>query len=172
MIRPTLSPDARWVFVGAWKGESARLYDASSELIIKEFPGNSVRGAFSPDGAWLVVCNGLEYVFFETGTWEQRHRLPRAHPYGTAGPMAFSANSSLFAMLPTLGAPCLIDVHSGRRLLTLPNPGGSHIAALAFVSTPESLVGLTTGNEILVWDISLIRAELKDLGLDWERTAD
>ena len=63
----------------------------------------------------------------------------------------------------------LVDPDSGRELATLEPPPESpqDVGRLAF-SPDGSRLAVPIDNEILVWDLRLIRAQLAEMGLDWD----
>src|SRR5205823_4551722 len=77
------SPDGRWLATGNWQGRGAKVWDARTGAAVKDLDlfepeQGAAWPAFSPDGRWLVVGTFGEYRFWEVGTWQKKHALPRA----------------------------------------------------------------------------------------------
>jgi hypothetical protein len=112
---------------------------------------------FSPDGRWLFtnVCGGR---LFAVGTWEPGPQLDYCH--------ASAPDSRLLATQPTPGVVRLVDRATGRELARLEDPAFQATGSLHFTPDGGQLIGLSKG--ICVWDLRLIRQQLKSMGLDWE----
>src|SRR5262249_33674405 len=66
----------------------------------------------------------------------------------------------------------LFDRRSGRRLAHLGIPGQGRVGNMTFNPDGTQLIGADGDNlGIHVWDLPKLRAELKDLGLDWDAPA-
>jgi WD40 repeat protein len=82
----------------------------------------------------------------------------------------FSPDSRLLAVETGKGVIRLIDIASGHDLAQLEDPRQD--GALYHLFSPDGtrLVTLGKGREggIHVWDLRALRAELKELGLDWD----
>ncbi len=167
MNRVSISPDGRWVFVGNWKGASARLMDAASGEVIREFTGESVKGFFSPDGRWLLVANGPDFLLCETGSWTVTRRIQRLYPEAAAGAAAFSSDGTMMALAYSQYVIKLVDLASGEVLATLPNLDQFAVLDLSFTHDDRWLVVTTVERLIEAWDIPRVRDGLRAIGLDW-----
>ena len=74
------------------------------------------------------------------------------------------ANLRLF---PTPAGLRLLEVASGREIAVLEDPNLDPIIHAVFTPDGTKLVAVSF-KEIHVWDLRLIRQQLKDLGLDWD----
>ena len=76
------SPDGRWLATGNWQGRGAKVWDAQTGKLAHDFDlgepeEKAAWPAFSPDGKWLVTGTFAEYRFWEVGSWQKKHGLPR-----------------------------------------------------------------------------------------------
>ncbi len=165
--RVSISPDGRWIFTGTWRGAPARIWDVQTGEAVREFQGGHVWGGFNPDGRWLIVGTALEHRFHEVGTWDLRYRLERQTDE-MAGPSTFTPDGSVVAVAHSRYEVRLVEVATGAPLATLPNPDGYRIGFLCFSPDGTLLAAMSDERVIQVWDLSLIRKRLRELGLDWD----
>ena len=163
-----VSPDKRWVGLGAWAG-SAFVCDARTGEPAKEFP--DVRGgimAFTPDGRWLVTCSGQEYRFWETGTWRAGLVIKQDLASRAGGAIAFAPDGGQMAIARTVYLVQLLDPKSDEVLADLAAPNPQQIRKLCF--SPDGGVLAVSGDEgIHLWDLRALRRELAALKLDWNQ---
>jgi serine/threonine protein kinase/WD40 repeat protein len=160
-----VSSDGRWVAVGSWTPPSgAVVFEAATGQAKARFPvawGASV--LFSPDDRFLVVGSGdaLQQVW-RVGTWEEVARFQ-----GVA--VAFPGDSRMMAVAGSDGAVELVDPETSRLFARLEPPEQDRAYRLALSDDGAYLaIGWSLEKPVDVWDIRTIRAELADLGLDWE----
>ena len=162
----SISPNGKWFATGAWQGTGVKVWSTETWKPIKELAvSGSARCAFSPDGQWLLTSSGEECRLWSTDTWEARLKVPRDQAGDMPGGIALSANPPMAALLH--------GRDRGVKLISIPEG-----RELAFFDTGEPLCfsrdgGLlaTTSEDhrnVLVWDLRLIRQELRTLGLDWD----
>jgi WD40 repeat protein len=160
-----VSPDGRWGATGTYYGHLVKVWDLSKRRLEKELPGLTALCAFSPDGQWLLVSGDGEYRFYQTGSWELKHRLPCGGSR-TEGPMAFSRDGKLLAIVHGARRVKVLDAESRTELATLFADDDFSISTLCWRPGGDGLaVGTTQG--AMYWDLRLIRTQLADLGLDW-----
>jgi serine/threonine protein kinase/WD40 repeat protein len=124
--------------------------------------------AFSPDGAHLTFINDQE----EVEVWNV-DRNQQAYCFGHedikqgSWEVALSADGAWLALgcSPTV---TIWDTATRKLLLALPDEH-SLIPSMAWGPERELLAVATCGGEIGIWNIPIIRAELAELGLDWQR---
>jgi WD40 repeat protein len=165
---PAVSGDGRWLFVGTWKGEPAQVIDLETMETVLELPGSHVRGRFSADGRWLAASTGREVTLYETGSWTLRHELLRDNADDLAGALAFDRRTGVLAACHSRFVVRLIDPESGRTLASLESPDGLAVTALALDPDGARLAAVTGTSVSHLWDLSMIREQLRPLGLDWE----
>ena len=128
---------------------------------VKELP---VRRAFHPrfslDGRWLCH-SGEPGQVFAVDTWKP--------VLSFVGRGQLSPDSRLLAVETGKGVIRLIDIESGRDLAWLEDPVQDVAEYHLFTPDGTRLVTLGKGREcgIHVWDLRLLRAQLKELDLDW-----
>jgi WD40 repeat protein/tetratricopeptide (TPR) repeat protein len=164
------SPDGRWLATGNWHGWGARVWDVRTGELERVLdlaePGHGAAWpAFSPDGKWLVTGTYGEFRFWEVGSWQGQHSLPRAKAARNQAGAAFAPDSKLLAVLHGVSEVHLVDPATGREFARLPAAGCPH----CFSPDGSQLVthGVRSG-AFQVWDLRLIRRQLKELDLDWD----
>jgi WD40 repeat protein len=170
-----ISPNGQWIATGTWAAEwgPVRIWDARSGKPVRDLPP-AVRGqsvAFSPDGRWLVTGVSREYRFWEVGSWRPGPRLPREAYSELPGPVAFARDGKLVAVASSLRQVKLIDPSRGRELATLEAPDPQGLGGLCFSPDGSRLAvaaGWRGSHGVRLWDLRLIRRQLRAMGLDWD----
>jgi WD40 repeat protein len=152
----SVSPDGRWVAFGCH--EAVNVYDAATGRRVWQSPGDSWGYCdFSRDGRWLLT--GLDGSrIYAVGTWEPGPQLGPGTPW--------DATSELAVLGQVNGIYRLVELASGRELAWLEDQEQSPGAA-AFSPDGTKLV-IEVKNGLRVWDLRRIRAELVEMGLDWD----
>jgi WD40 repeat protein len=160
-----ISPNGRWVATCShWsdgRSKSARIWDAETGRQVRELPlEGSSRARFSPDGEWLLTQTDGDTRLWQVGTWREVRRL-------TGGGGTFSPDSRLLAIRDGSNEIRLEETTTGREVARLTGP--EQVAYFPTCFTPDGtrLIALS-GSFLQVWDLRLIRQELKELGLDWD----
>jgi serine/threonine protein kinase/WD40 repeat protein len=162
-----ISPDGRWVASGTASGHGVKVWEAHTGRLecdlLPDTRGSTV--LFSPDGRWLVAGTDTEDIcFWEVGSWKPVRKMR-----GPLGGMAFTPDTKVFAHQVSRGVVRLVDPGQDREFATLQGPTTDQLEGLHFSPDGSQLVADTTGTGSLqVWDLRLIRAELRDLDLDWD----
>jgi WD40 repeat protein/tRNA A-37 threonylcarbamoyl transferase component Bud32 len=164
--RTAFSPDGRWVVSATWQGKDAKVWEAQGGKCVAELPvTHNARLAFTPDSRWLVTGSGSDwgtgYCFWEVGPWRLGRRIP--HEGLVMCELACSRDGTVLAINPARGVVRLLDPGTGREFATLPthNP-------LCFSPDGSCLVTSPSAHSLQLWDLRRIRAQLANLGLDWE----
>jgi WD40 repeat protein/tetratricopeptide (TPR) repeat protein len=166
------SPDGRWLATGLatghWYDQGVKVWDAKTgklaqDLDLGEAEQRAAWPAFSPDGKYLVTGTFWEYRFWEVGSWRQKHSLPREN--ASLAWITFSPDGKMMALLHSVSAVRLVDPGTGREIATMPAGGSPY----CFSPDGSQLVTFA-GSEgaFQVWDLRLIRQQLKDMDLDWD----
>jgi hypothetical protein len=165
------SPDSRWLAAGNWGGRGVRVWDARTGRLEHEFDlgGPEERAAwpaFSPDGKWLLTGTAAEYRFWEVGSWNKRHGLPRENAGQLPGWIVFSPDGQMLAVRHSMTEVRLVDPATGRDFARLPAAGTPYC-----FSPDGSQLVTDAGRDgaFQVWDLREIRRQLKEMGLDWDR---
>jgi serine/threonine protein kinase/WD40 repeat protein len=159
-----VSPDGRWVATGSYDdGLKVKVWEATSGDVVTELSvEGGTRVVFSPDGRWLGTGGAITGLW-EVGSWRQRQRFTAA----SRTPVAFSADSSMFAFEAGHGTVRLIDPDSGRELARLEDPNQDRADDLTFNADGTQLLTNGEAVSIHVWDLRVIREQLAARGLDW-----
>jgi eukaryotic-like serine/threonine-protein kinase len=163
----TVSPDGRWVATGTHRGFGIKVWDARSGKLIRALLPDARTSLvlFSPDGRWLATAAGNETCLWEVGSWQLARRFPSAGHL-----MAFTRDGQTLALSTARDVVQLVDPATGRRFAKLQAPDTSSLTSLIAFSADGSqlFVGTPRSPLVRVWDLRLIRAQLKDMGLDWD----
>jgi WD40 repeat protein len=164
-----VSPGGKWVATGSHSlktGPGAKIWDGLTGRHKTDLPvGEFCRVRFSPDGHWLVTTGGAPRIW-ETGTWKEGPKLPGATFIDAD--VAFTADGRLLALAGDPGIVMLVRTDAGEELARLTAPEPTRLVPLVFTRDEGQLVtlGVDTG-ALHIFDLRTIRAELDQLGLDW-----
>ncbi|HMF15822.1 MAG TPA: hypothetical protein VKE98_01390, partial [Gemmataceae bacterium] len=164
-----VSPDGRWVVTSShWpdgRSKSAWIWDAGSGKKVHELPlEGSTAAGFSPDGRWLVTRTSVGCRLWEVGTWR-----PAKHIATNRGSFAFSPDSRLLAINDVFSVIRLLETATGREVARLTGPEPLWYPPACFSPDGTRLVATCSDTTALfVWDLRLIRQQLKELRMDWD----
>jgi WD40 repeat protein len=162
----SISPDGRWVAAGNFKGSGVKVWDFESRQVVCTLPPpSSAMVGFSPDNRWLAVC-GVSFDLWETGTWKHQYTLSRNRPE-LGGAFAFSPDARILAIGDGLSLIRLVAADSGEALANLEAPLGAVLSFLRFSADGSELFALEWHEQVQVWNLRRLRAELAKLNLDW-----
>jgi eukaryotic-like serine/threonine-protein kinase len=169
-----VSPDGYWVATGnhnnGMTGIGATVWDARTGRAIKDFhtAGICLVG-FSPDNRWLLTRGG-GFRLWRVGTWEEGSTLH--DEAGLGGWFAFSPDGKTLALTGSMGQVRLVETDTGREIARLTVPEQTNVRPYCF--SPDGTKLAATGSEsqlLYLWDLRVLRAGLKELGLDWDQPA-
>ena len=167
-----ISPDGKWAATAGWEGgpghELVKVWDTATGLISKVIPGLSCV-AFSPDGKWLGIDDRTSYRFFRVGTWapvsKVDYEVDRMWTQGTMR-IAFHPDGNVAALLAADRTTVLLaDVQSGQVLAAIDGPSESQVHRLVFSPDGRFLAVARNSLKVDLWDLSLIRLRLQEMGL-------
>jgi WD40 repeat protein len=169
--RCAVSPDGRWVATGNWtdtRGVGATVWDSKSGQAEKDLPvGELCQVGFSPDGRWLLTTGG-GFRLWKVGTWEEGPSLPQPDTRGPAH-FAFAPDGRTLALFAGPSQVWLANADSGAEIARLTVPEQTHLTPTCFSPDGSQLVAIGNESNLLyIWDLRALRAELKELGLDWD----
>jgi hypothetical protein len=169
-----ISPDGRWLAASSGGSdipvteERTRVWDLQPGRAGRDLP---IRGRshviFSPDSRWLVVGGIQDYRFWRTGSWQPGLQIPRQSRGFSPGPAAFSRDGRMLAIARTPQLAQLLDPTDGKELATLEVPNPGILTGFAFSPDGSRLAAATEYGWVHLWDLGLIRRQLKVIGLDW-----
>lgn len=167
------SPDGQWLATGTWRGFGANVWDASTGKLARKLDlGAPELGAawpaFSPDGKWLVVGTFTEYGFWEAKSWLKKESLRRANPAKSPSWPIFSPDGKMLALLNGVSETQLLDPATRREFARLPTGGRPYCFS---PDTSQLVTHAGTEGAFQVWDLRLIRRQLKEMELDWDLPA-
>jgi WD40 repeat protein len=131
-----------------------------------ELPCTNAIVGFSPDGRWLMTALDQEYRLWHAGSW--RPGLTIRSESANNGHFAFAPDGRLLAV-DRGGLVLLVDPDSGREFATLEPPAVSAGNLLWLAFGPDGgRLAVANDTEVRVWDLRRIRAQLAEMGLDWD----
>jgi serine/threonine protein kinase/WD40 repeat protein len=154
-----VSPDGRWVATSTHMLGFAKIWDARDGRLVKEIAKwGATFPCFSPDGRWLsTTLDGGR--LFAVESWKPGPRL---------GGRAVMSPDSKLAAIATAGGLRLLESATSREIAVLEEPDLVAIDQALFTADGTRLITLNYLKGIHVWDLRLVRRELKELGLDWD----
>jgi serine/threonine protein kinase/WD40 repeat protein len=155
----TVSPNGRWV-VTVTMGTLTKVWDARDGRLVKRLAAACDYPRFSPDGRWLATTR-LDGRLLAVETWEPGPQV------GAGAVFAPDRDSKLMAV-PTANGIRLVDQATGREVAMLEDPNLDATNHAVFTPDGTKLIAVNRMKGISVWDLRLIRRQLKDLGLDWD----
>src|SRR5262249_15207733 len=114
-----------------------------------------------PDGRWLATRTGGHGTqLWEAGTWRPGHQF--------ASRFSWSADGQLLA-IHEVSVIRWVDPDSGREVFRVTGPEAKWYFAAHLTPDKTSLIATISDNSaIYVWNLRLIREQLKELGMDWD----
>jgi serine/threonine protein kinase/WD40 repeat protein len=163
-----LSPDGQLLATCGWQSLQTQLWNAQTGERLLNVTGERARVTFTPDGRELAVSTPQAYTFYDVRTRKvtrRFHRQSSMHPGWTA----YSHDGKLMALEASPGVIQLCEVASGRTIAQLQDPNLNVNRYMVFSPDGTQLI-VAAGYEKAIhrWDLRAMRAELKDLRLDWD----
>jgi WD40 repeat protein len=172
-----VSADGRWTACGHWRSSpAAQVWDNATGQTVRSFESGpagatSAFVAFSPDGQWLITCEQGVYRFWKVGTWEPGPSIERDQIEPFPGPIAWSRDGRTVAVARSSTGVLLLDAASGQRLATMKANSRRSVRSLDFSPDGRRLAVANIDQQIIIWDLPLVRRGLATLGLDWPASA-
>jgi serine/threonine protein kinase/WD40 repeat protein len=163
------SANEHWAAVTTWWNPPDKLpiADVQSRTVVWTYPVNT-EGAFSPDSRWLVT-GGDACRIWKTGAWQSEpERIIESPPgLGRVNHAVFAPDGIMLAIAYEARVVRLVNVQTGQELGTLPAPDFFAVDHLCF-SPDGSRLACKMEQGVQLWDLRHIRAQLADMGLDWD----
>ncbi len=165
----SVSPDGAWVALGSWGAgpePGAKVWNSRTGEHVISLPVLGLcEVGFSPDGRWLMTTGGRPRLW-HVGSWDEG---PSLGEFG-GGYFAFTADGTIVALSDVRpGTIRLMAPDTGAQIARLAGPEPSRLLPMCF--SADSGLLITYGSEsraIHLFDVRAIRAQLKELDLDWD----
>ncbi len=164
------TPDGRQLVTVTWQGLGVKVWDTESGEFVKDILPECSTASICVDESnqTLSVVDGTERSVWSIKDWSNISIRPRANPDGWPGDSACSRDGKLLATTYSRYLPQLVDPRTGMTLAKLEAP-----VKLAFGNAEWSddsrFLSIADKQRIQIWDISQIRARLRQMGFDWQR---
>ena len=164
-----ISDDHRYAAIANWEHGGATVWDARSGAALADL-GVGQHGIvqFSPDGRLLAATpDGV--TVWRASDWRRIHQLGALGTTPTGLGIAFSPDSRVLAVGQVNGALRFVDPLTGADWARLSNRDSSVASNMAFSSDLRWLVTscVHERSPAQVWDLTSMRRELVERGLDW-----
>ncbi len=165
--RISLRPDGLRLASGTWQGTDVKVWNALSGQLELTIPlRDNAFVEFSPDGRWLAVMTPTDCLLYDAVTLELNRRIKKPARAGYHGIAAFRNDGKVLAISYGRNSVRLIDPSTGVDFATLEAPAPLGGGITFHPDGSRLYVGAEDGR-VHVWDLKLLRRELRDLGLDW-----
>jgi hypothetical protein len=164
IVSTVLSPDGRWLVTAVHHVGTVHVWDMQHGGPPRKLLDYGWSPVFSADGRRLFVAGAPGGLFkLNVETWERVRDVDH--------PAVFSPDGQTLAQTTSTHVLRLVETDTGRELAQLEPPG--LIGASSFHFTPDGtrLVTVNQTRGIHVWDLRLLREELKQRNLDWVASA-
>ncbi len=161
VTRIAVDPFGKWVVTATHSLGDAKLWNAADGKFVRILVERNASLdviCFSSDGQWLSLSHDGGRIL-STKTWEA------GPPVGKAA--VFSPDSRMVAVQSPAGVR-LVEHTTGREIALLEVPRSYSPRLNLFSPDGTKLISVNHERGICVWDLKLIRAQLKARGLDWE----
>jgi serine/threonine protein kinase/WD40 repeat protein/Tfp pilus assembly protein PilF len=167
-----MSPDGRWVASAPWNGLGVKVWEIpSARLASVLIPDAMIADvAFSPDARWLVTATATEYRFWLVDSWALGWIVKRQQGIDNPGSVAFTPDGSVLAIGLSPSIVQLHEVATGRAIAKLQSPDSDQVDVVGFSADGSQLVVASRDKResLRIWDLRLIRSQLRDVRLDWD----
>jgi WD40 repeat protein/tRNA A-37 threonylcarbamoyl transferase component Bud32 len=166
-----VSPDGRWIATGNHnnlkQGIGATVWEARTGRCVKDFRvGEYCRVGFSPDNRWLLT-NGGGFRLWRVGSWEEGPDLKNEADH--VRDSAFTPDGKMLALTGAMSEVRLLETATGREIARLTVPEQTRVSPRGFSPDGTRLAAHGAESQLAyLWDLRTLRADLKELGLDWD----
>ncbi len=167
--KSAVSDDNRYAAIAGWERGGATVWDATSGAKLADL-GMGQHGVlqFSPDAQYLAATpDGV--TLWRTSDWRRTSQL-RLHGTTPAGlGIAFAPDSRVLAVGQVNGVVALVDPATGAEWARLSDRDVSVASIMSFSPDQRCLItsSVDQRSPAQVWDLTAMRRELRDRGLDW-----
>jgi WD40 repeat protein len=168
-----MTKDGRWGLTSHFIDPDITVWDPDTGQRVKGLGlSGPVFFELTPDGRWILASTRDEYQLVEIGSWRFGARWQAQFGQQHYRCCAFAPDSSLVATAEPNGRVDVRSLPEGTELIHLPSPKTTQIRAMQFSAKASRLFVLTGTGAIQEWNLSLLRQQLADLGLDWKIARD
>ncbi len=156
----SLSRNGDWIATS--QSGTVTIWDVRTSKPHRIVAGAGDAGTFSADGKWLMVLGQRNVRVLEVASGRLIPLFQRREAGG------WSSDGSTVGIADSPRKFHLIDTHTWMEFASLEPPDRKPLNGVEFSPDGTQLVVASEANLIDVWDLSLIRQQLRELGLDWD----
>ena len=169
---PGFSPDGRWIASGYFDNNGRHssefwIWSAEDGQPARKIPAGNSRALFSPDGRWLILASDKGYTQYAIDghptNWVAIRHFPWDYSGFSSAWATFSADGNLLILQAGDRLFRLIETATGRELTRL-----MFATDLPIFSYNSRWLLAGSGMGVHIWDLTLIRARLREMNLDWD----
>jgi eukaryotic-like serine/threonine-protein kinase len=168
------SRDGRLVATGSFSGgDGVRIWNESTGRLLRELAIGDARAVFSADGRRLFTTTarlsprGSECRAWRVDGFEPAADLVLNQSSSSPAPLSVGSDGTV-AVAYTIDDARLLEPDTLQQIATLSAPDPRLIPVLGF--TPDAgMLAVSSAGTVDLWDLRRLRAELAQLGLDWDR---
>jgi eukaryotic-like serine/threonine-protein kinase len=168
IVAAAVSPDGRRAAATLWAKDTVRVWDTSDGRVVCDLPvPGQGHPFFSPDGRRLLTASLTEYRVWDVNS----HGLLLVRdkqPEGISGGAAFAPDGTMALIRSRTQALIDLVAGDGRLLAQLEAPSRHGLSWVTFAADGSRLAACCDRQVTHVWDLRLIREQLRAKGLDWD----
>jgi WD40 repeat protein len=170
MHQVAFSPDGKRLATGTWQGNDIKVWDIASGQPLATLPaGENARVLWSSRNGIIAVrmTDATQWLEEPDGTW-RRGLVWQPDPGQTFWDQGTLSPDGRLLALPQSGDRIrLVELATGKELITLEPPRASGLSAIRFSPDNRFLAACGTREQVVVWDLPELRRELAAVHLDW-----
>jgi len=165
--RIAISPDGHWAATASWFNPLVNIWDArSGDLLRTITEPTRTQVTFSPDGRWLATSS-TEYQLWKAATWQPKSPPQAGGSEDQRNFTAFSPDGRVMARVDQHQLQ-LLETLTEKPLAALEAPGTIVMTRCQFSPDGSQLAAVQLDQQVLLWDLRLLRQELASMQLDWD----
>jgi WD40 repeat protein len=165
-----LSPDGKRLATGTWQGQDIKIWEIASGQLLATLPAGESASVLWPSAHVIISVQ-----MTQAGQWleEPNGQWRRDRGWQPDQGQTFWAHASLspdgrWLALPQSGDRIrLVEIATGTELVTLEPPRAFGLGFVLFSPDGRFLAGCGSREQVAIWDLPELRAELGKLQLDW-----
>lgn len=164
------SPDRKRLATGTWQGKDIKIWEIASGQLLATLPAGESASVHWPSANTIIsvqMNQAGQWLEEANGQW-RRTRVWQPDQGQTFWGHASLAPDSRWLALPQSGDRIrLVELATGTELITLEPPKAFGLGFVRFSPDGRFLAACGSREQVAIWDLPALRAELAKLQLDW-----